>query len=88
MLLPSSVIDPQGATELGYKALTTPFYLPREREMLDRTMQDLDAGKVAYALVGHATAPEIWRKDMVTLTESNAVKIPFDPRGTERPLAI
>ena len=77
MKLPSSVIEAEEALKLGYKPLTTPYYLPRERNMLDRTQRDLRG--VDYILVGTQKAPEIWRRNMISMTETCAIKMPLDP---------
>ncbi len=78
MYLPSSALDPNTALLLGYRPLTVPYYLPREREILDRAQADMKG--VDFKLVGQKNKVEIWRRGMVSLTDSCAVKIPCDPR--------
>lgn len=78
MKLPSSAISIKQATTEGYRPLTNPYRLPGQREMLDNAQRDLEG--VDFILVGNSTAPEIWRKNMMSMTESGAVKIPLEAR--------
>jgi hypothetical protein len=78
MFLPSASINANEAKAKGYRPLTVKFFLPSERTMLDRTQRDLKG--VDFCLVGDQTAPEIWRRNMISLTETAAIKIPLDPR--------
>lgn len=80
MLLPSAAISIEEAYNKGYRPLTVSFWLPREREMLDRFQMELKGEDIA--LVGNAKCPEIWRKGLVSLEEKNCVPIPLDSRAT------
>ena len=42
--------------------LTTPYSLPKEEEMMENVMADMEAGSIAYALVEFASGVEVWRK--------------------------
>lgn len=77
MKLPSSSIACREAKTQGYEPLTSPFFLPDERRMLDKFQNELKG--VDYVLVGSQTAPEIWRKGMLKIDERNCIPIPLDP---------
>lgn len=80
MLKPSEVISVSDAQEAGYEALTVEYWIPDEIELLEGVMADLDRGGVDYKLVGHAKCCEIWRRDMIFVSENCAIKIPFEAR--------
>lgn len=63
MLLPSASLSVHDALKAGYRPLTLAFYLPFEREMLDRFQKDLKG--IDYVLAGPITAPEIWRRGLI-----------------------
>lgn len=77
MKLPSSAIHEDAAYGMGYRPLTTRFYLPVERTSLDKAMQDLDKGGIDYVLVGVQTACEIWRKNLKHPTNNHNEQPPI-----------
>lgn len=84
MHLPSSTITFVEAKERGYRPLTMAFILPNERHMLDSVQRDLDKDRIDYVLAGSAKHPEIWRKGLLSMTETAAPKIPLDASRNTR----
>lgn len=60
----SSAITSAEALFDGYKALTTPYSIPDEQVALNRTMKDMERGKIDYILVGTQDSLAVWRKNM------------------------
>ena len=57
------IITPKEAKEAGYRAMTNPYELPKEADMLQNVVRDMVRGKADYALVAVAEyAVEVWRK--------------------------
>lgn len=83
MLLPKTAIPSHRALEEGYRPLTILYALPKERALLDGVQRDMDKGGIQYVLVNETTDTDkvsIWRKNMRSLTETCAVKIPLEVR--------
>jgi hypothetical protein len=57
------IITPKEAREAKYRAMTNPYILPKEADMLQNVVLDMIRGKADYALVAVADdAVEVWRK--------------------------
>lgn len=78
MFLPSSSISKSEALLKGFKPLTRAFYLPGDRIMLDKFQVELNG--IDFCLVGPVTAPEIWRRNWISMTETSCIRIPFERR--------
>jgi hypothetical protein len=57
------IITPKEAKEAKYRAMTNPYVLPKEADMLQNVVLDMVRGKADYALVAVADDQvEVWRK--------------------------
>ncbi|NBW08675.1 MAG: hypothetical protein EBR82_11680 [Caulobacteraceae bacterium] len=57
------IITPKVAKEAGYRAMTNPYVLPKEADMLQSVVLDMTRAKADYALVAVSEdSVEVWRK--------------------------
>jgi hypothetical protein len=57
------IITLKEAKEAKYRAMTNPYVLPKEADMLQNVVLDMVRGKADYALVAVADDQvEVWRK--------------------------
>jgi hypothetical protein len=57
------IITVKEAKEAKYRAMTNPYYLPKEAGMLQNVVLDMLRAKADYALVAVSDeAVEVWRK--------------------------
>jgi hypothetical protein len=57
------IITPKEAKEAKYRAMTNPYVLPKEADMLQNVVLDMVRGKADYALVAVGEDQvEVWRK--------------------------
>jgi hypothetical protein len=57
-----STLTTKGARVAGYRALTTPYQLPREQEMLDGVLADMRRGNIDHVLVKECGGFSVWRR--------------------------
>lgn len=55
-------IDKDQAIQQKYRALTNPYFLPREKTMLDNVVADMQRGNVDAVLVPDRGGIEVWRR--------------------------
>jgi len=57
------IITPKEAKEAKYRAMTNPYFLPKEAWMLQNVVDDMLRAKADYALVAVGEDQvEVWRK--------------------------
>ena len=57
------IITIKEAREAKYRAMTNPYVIPKEAEMLQNVISDMVRGKADYALVAVGDDQvEVWRK--------------------------
>jgi hypothetical protein len=62
-MLAPDYLTPIEASKSGYQALTIPYMLPREQDMLDNVLEDMERGQIDHALVDISKdLVEVWRR--------------------------
>lgn len=61
-----NLITEKQAEKLKMGRLTTPYRLPKEKQMLLNTLEDMKRGGVTYAAVEVYGGVEVWRKGLKT----------------------
>ena len=58
----TTVMKLKEAKAAGYRALTNPYQLPGEQQMLDNVCADLRRGKIGHVLVKRPGGVAVWRR--------------------------
>jgi hypothetical protein len=62
-MMATDYLTAEEATKAGYQALTIPYLLPREQDMLDGVAEDMERGQIDYAYIEiSSNLVEVWRK--------------------------
>ncbi|TAK98813.1 MAG: hypothetical protein EPO07_11500 [Verrucomicrobia bacterium] len=57
----STLTDSRTARAAGYRALTNPYRLPEEQQMLDNVLADMRRGSISHCLVKSKGGVAVWR---------------------------
>ena len=47
---------------MGYRALTVPYFLPQQKDMMERVLADMRRGNIPACLVKGNGGVEVWRQ--------------------------
>ena len=68
-------ISKRAAETAGYRALTNPYYLPKEREMLEGVLADMRRGNIDHAVVRVNGGGAVYRRSLRMATTRTAAVI-------------
>lgn len=56
-------ISANEASRLGFRALTTGYKLPRQKQMIQNVLDDMKRGNIPAVLVEASDGVEVWRRN-------------------------